>query len=148
MDILTKLVSEHKGVGERMSFFKQSISVIDAGKTPNYVRDLSKFFQEYILAHFEFEESEIFSVVLTIGALEEKHIIRILQQEHISVLDKLDKFRDAILRSGFHLDANQLNELVFLAREIIDMQVNHAHKEDEELYPILKKLRFDFTQCK
>ena len=148
MDILTKLVSEHKEVGERMSFFKQSISVIDAEKTPNYVRDLSKFFQEYILAHFEFEESQIFPTVLTIGALEEKHLIRILQQEHISILDKFDKFRDAILHSGFHLDVNQMDELVSLAREIIEMQVNHAHKEDEELYPILKKLGFNLTQYK
>lgn len=143
MDKLTRESQDHKGIFEALTFFRKSLSVTSDEKREDYVKDLSKFFQENIDAHFEFEEKEIFPLVLAVSSSEEKHFIRELQQEHIRILDKLDQFNELIVKSGFHPEEKQKNELLELSNEIIKMVLDHARKEDLKLFPILENIGID-----
>lgn len=145
MDKLTKAVLDHESMNETMAVFKKHMSIVDSEKTPNYVKNLSNFFQEYIIAHFDFEEKDIFPTVLAVGELKRKHLIRLMQEEHILILDRVDEFKDLVLKYGFHPDEKQMEELVNLSREIIEMVFSHTRKEDKELYPFLKDIDFNFN---
>lgn len=144
MDKLTEAAQAHGEIFESMTFFKKAMAVVSNQKTPDDIKELNKFFDSHIVAHFQFEEKEIFPFVLTNGTPEEKHLIRSLQQEHIRLFDKLDQFKDLISKLDSHPEEDEVNKLASLSKEIIEMTLKHGRKEDDELFPLLKERSYDF----
>ena len=139
MDKLTKEAQQHGEIFESMTFFKKSLEAFTNGEAPDYIKKLQKFIDEYIVAHFEFEEKELFPTILESGVPKEKHLIRELQIEHVQALDKVDQFKDFISSYGCQPERDQVKEIMDQSRGIIEMILMHARKEDIELSPLLKK---------
>ena len=146
MDKLTKLALEHGQVFETLAFFKESIFLADPKKKPQErLKELYKFFSEEVVKHFQFEEEEIFPSVISAGTQEEKIIVRSLQHEHIDILDKIDQFKDSILNSNLDENKRQMQESLTLSKEIMELMLKHARKEDDSLFPLLKNRGFEFA---
>jgi len=146
MDKLTKLALEHGQVFETLAFFKETMFLVNAQKKPQKcIADLNKFFDEYVIKHFKFEEEEIFPAVISSGTQEEKGIVRSLQREHIDILEKLDQFKDLILKFYLGQDESRIQEALNLSKEIIEMVLKHARREDGSFFPLLKNRGFEFA---
>lgn len=139
MDKLTKESQEHGEIFESLTFFKKSLEVFANSETLNYIEKFKKFIEEYLVAHFEFEENELFPTILKSGTLKEKYLIRELQLEHNQTLVKVDQFKDLISSYGYQPIGVQIKEIIKHSREIIEMMLQHTRKEDKELFPMLKK---------
>jgi iron-sulfur cluster repair protein YtfE (RIC family) len=149
MDKITKLAQDHGEVFEALAFFNESLSKItidNQTSADDCMVNINTFFGKQLSDHFEFEEKEIFPVVLSIGKAQEKHLVRDLQREHIDIMEKVDQIRDAIIAMGYpeKCDWNNLEELIKLNKEAIDMLMKHARKEDLQLYPFLKDKGYKF----
>lgn len=139
MDKLTKESQEHGEIFESLTFFKKSLEVFANSETLNFIEKFKKIIEEYLVAHFEFEENELFPTILKSGTLKEKHLIRELQLEHNQTLGKVDQFNDLISSYGYQPIGVQIKEIMKHSREIIEMMLQHTRKEDKELFPMLKK---------
>lgn len=139
MDKLTKESQEHGETFESLTFFKKSLEVFTNSETSDYVEKFQKFINKYIVAHFEFEENELFPTILKSGTPKEKHLIRELQLEHDQTLGKVDQFKDLITSYDYQPIGVRIKEIMKHSREIIEMMLQHTRKEDKELFPMLKK---------
>jgi hemerythrin-like domain-containing protein len=139
MDALTRAAREHEQIQERMTFFQKSFPIISAKKDYGQLAVLGGFFNEYVMAHFHFEETEVFPLLLEWGRPEEKALVRVLQKEHSQILPLVEKFfsrLDQVLPTS---GQEQIDELFSIGREIINQTLLHARKEDENLFPAMKR---------
>ncbi len=139
MDKLTKESQEHGEIFESLTFFKKSLEVFANSETSDFIEKFQKFIDEYLVEHFEFEENELFPTILKGGTPKEKHLIRELQLEHDQILGKVDQFKNLISSCGYQPIGVQIKEIIRYSREIIKMVLQHARKEDKELFPMLRK---------
>ena len=146
MDKLTTAMMQHAQISESTTFFKAYLETFKDVHVPYYLDKMSLFIDEYVISHFEFEEKEVFGTVLERGSRLEKHLIRELQMEHTWLLDKLDGLRDALkhMRTAGDGDAaytrKTLRGIMQSLVELNEEVIIHAHKEDEQLFPLLRKL--------
>ena len=138
MDAITRHAQAHGEIFEALTFFNKAMSVTENDKAPDFIKKISKLFERDIIEHLKTEEREVFSIVLSRGTLAEKRIIRSLQREHINILEKIDRFKDLIQKSGLRPNEAQTRELTTLNKGIIELMLRHSRKEDEELFPLLK----------
>jgi hemerythrin-like domain-containing protein len=141
MDKLTRMASEHRVVSEAVTFYEQSLRMLYS-----HTEDFKQFLNEYIVAHFKFEEEDIFPLILEKGAQPEKTFIEELEREHSHLLDMVDQFNNLISKYGVEPTGEPYNEVVDLSRRIIETTISHASREDLELLPILKKYDIDLKQ--
>lgn len=139
MDKLTKAAQDHGEIFEMMTLFKKAISEVADEKAPEHVSDLNKFFNNYIIPHFQYEEEKLFPIVFKDGTLDEKGIVRGLQQDHIRILEKVDRFKDLVSKYGTHSEEGKVTEISNLGKEIIEETIEHARHEDTNLFPLIKK---------
>lgn len=140
MDTITRHAQSHGEIFEALTFFNKAIAVMQKDQMPEFIAKISKLFEEDIVNHFKTEEKEIFSVVLSCGKLLEKRMVRSLQREHIEVLEKIDQFKDMVLKCGLKPNEAQAKELASLNKDIIETMLSHSHREDKELFPLLKEI--------
>lgn len=138
MDKITKEALMHGKVFEALEVFQKTSSIFSIGVERSDIEDFKKFINEY-REHLIFEENELFPIILAKGAKNEKELIQKLQEEHGQTLGMINQFDK--------LFAQQLekvtHELVELIKEIIETMQKHGHKEDEKLFPVLKKYKSD-----
>jgi iron-sulfur cluster repair protein YtfE (RIC family) len=139
MDKLTREAQYHGEFFESLTFFQKSLAALSGDKSEVCLKELNKFFDEHIVDHFKFEEKEIFDVIINLATTEEKHFIRNLQEEHIQLLDKIDRFKDIFAQCETEPEKDKLEELVKLSKGMIETMLDHAHKEDTQLFPLLRK---------
>ena len=145
MDILIKIAQEHDEYIRVMSVIKKSLKTISDDEGPSLLDELKQFIDEYLVGHFELEENECFPTILKIGSPEEKYLIRKLQTEHVQILDKIGQFNDLYSSNGYHMkEIVQVKKIHSYSKEIINMVIQHARKENLELLPILKKYENNF----
>ncbi|UCC94890.1 MAG: hemerythrin domain-containing protein [Candidatus Omnitrophota bacterium] len=141
-ETLDRAKQDHSHIFEEMELLRVALPYLDSSEeASNNVRKTVDFFERNIVPHFIYEEENLFAVALTIGELNIKLITRELQQEHISILSKLDQLKDIIFKYGFILrDERVKDEFVGLSREIIGLFLQHARNEDEKFYPCLSQM--------
>ncbi len=140
MDKLLKLAKEHEEVFESLSFFKKAMSITSSEKTPAHIEDFDSLFKEYVLAHFEYEERQIFPKVVRSSLFEAQRVVRELQRDHIDIYAKLDQFHELTCRYGNKPTLGQMKKITEVAQAVIAMVVAHARKEDSRFFPLVKKL--------
>ena len=144
MDKLIKIAQEQDEYIRIISLIDKSLETTPRSSAP-YIERLKEFIDEYLVAHFEFEENELFPIILKIGSQKEKYLIRELQTEHVQILDEITQFNDLFSSSGYHSkELAQIKETHWYSKKIIYMVIQHARKEDQELLPILKKYENNF----
>ncbi|MFH1239096.1 MAG: hemerythrin domain-containing protein [bacterium] len=143
MDKLTKEAQYHGEIFESLTFFQKSLAALAGEKSESCLKDLNIFFDEHIVEHFQFEEKEIFDIIIKSATPEEKHLIRSLQEEHIQLLDRIDRFKDLFAQCEVKPEKNKLEARVTLSKDIVETMLAHARKEDTELFPLLRKYHLD-----
>ena len=103
----------------------------------NYLKRLRKFSEEYIINHFRFEEEEVFPLILKHGNEKEKRMVQMLQSEHVKILKKLAQFMKKVASYGAHPIEREIEEIMRSSREVLEMVLIHARKEDAYLFPNL-----------
>ena len=146
MDKLTKEAQEHGEIFESMTFFKKSLEVFSNSETSDYTEKFQKFIDEYLIAHFEFVENELFPAILKSGTKKEKQFIRELQAEHVSTLGKVKQLKVLVSSYGYQPIGIQIKEIIKYSRVIIKMVLQHAPREDKELFPLLKKYKINLNK--
>ena len=137
MDKLTKAYLEHGMISEEMTFFEKFVEGIDADEVEDYLKRLRKFSEEYIINHFRFEEEEIFPLILKHGNEKEKKMVQMLQIDHVKILKKLAQFMEKVASYGAHPTEEEIEEIMRSSREVLEMVLLHARKEDAHLFPNL-----------
>ncbi|MCI5195830.1 MAG: hypothetical protein D3919_06275, partial [Candidatus Electrothrix sp. AW5] len=59
------------------------------------------------------------------------------QQEHIKILKKLEEFMEQVASNGAHPTKKEIEEIMLSSREVLEMVLLHARKEDTCLFPNL-----------
>lgn len=145
MDIITQLSRDHENILEEAIILKSSILVIkDIEKAPANLEKISSFFQAGVIPHFDFEEKKIFPSLLGSASNEEKELVRVLLEEHASMLREIERFAGLNLKFKSGATSDLLGELCGLGKEIVDALLSHARKEDKELFPILRNKGYKF----
>ncbi len=134
MDKITKEVHEHEEISEALAFFDRSLLASSAD-----IEGFRKFFDEYIVAHFKFEEEEIFPAIMKSGTQEEISLVQALLDEHSQIMNMVNQFKKLLSRYGLQPSEIQRNEFIELYKKIIKTTLYHAHREDATLFPILRK---------
>ncbi|MCI5166946.1 MAG: hypothetical protein D3903_12850 [Candidatus Electrothrix sp. GM3_4] len=137
MDKLTKAYLDHGMISEEMTFFKKFVEGIDADEVQNYLKRLRRFSDEYITNHFRFEEKEIFPMILKHGDEKEKRMVQRLQEDHVKILKKLAQFMKEVASYGGLPTEQQIEKIMLSSRELLEMILVHARKEDIQLFPNL-----------
>jgi hemerythrin-like domain-containing protein len=140
MDPLIRLIKDHEKVSEFLEDMREVMSFLHDKEAWSKVKPIEDFFQQYIIAHFEFEEKIVFPAILSKAATPETiKLILELQREHGIILAKLEEFQRIVSNSVIPVDEKTSAELNFVARKIIDILLMHASKEDDNMLPILEK---------
>ncbi|CAK8723645.1 hypothetical protein KKHLCK_13080 [Candidatus Electrothrix laxa] len=140
MDKLTREVHEHGKILESIVFFDKFLKTITSDDAENYTTRLHQFSDEYIVQHFDFEEKEIFPLILQQGSPEEKGFIEELQNDHEQILASLAEFREIIaLYDPQPPTREQVKNIIKSSEAVISQILVHARKEDKRLFPLLKR---------
>ncbi len=145
MDKITKASKDHVMVNESLTIFKNGLQALSHKKPLDRLNKLNIFFQKNAVPHFDFEEKEIFPTILKIGEKEDKHLIRNLQQEHITILDQFDQFNDSISNLKLRIDEKEIQKLIETGKKIIKMILGHAREEDRKVFPSLEKYKIELV---
>src|SRR5512135_2091670 len=125
MDKLLKLAEEHQEVFESLALFKKAMQVTSEQGALLDIPKLQNFFQEYVLAHFQYEENQIFPRVLKSAPFEAKTLVRQLQKEHIEIYAALDQFQELALCACGSADKAARKKIESLVSLIIKKIVQH-----------------------
>ncbi len=144
MDALINLSEVHKQISEMPVMYQKILATVNFYNIVGYVKSLNKLFEDIILPHFDFEEKEIFPVVLSKKEMGLQSVISELQQEHKQITEKLSRLNELNSKLKLNRAATQKekDELTALCTEITQELTNHAQKEDVELFPFLKNITF------
>ena len=144
---LRRLVNDHENISEFLEGVEQAMGFLHDEEAWKKIKPIEKFFLRHIIYHFEFEEKDVFPVILSkLATLESIKLILELQKEHGVILTKLREFRSITSKKNTPVDKETGSQLNFVGRKIIHLLLTHASKEDDKLLPILEKNReiFDF----
>jgi hemerythrin-like domain-containing protein len=121
-----------------MMLLKDILPLLNDKEAYDNIRKVIKFIKDTLLKHFEWEEQEIFPIALALGELEIKQVVRELQQHHIIALSKFDIMSDLVVKHGFIFPDEEIkNKFVGAAKEMLEITLQNARKEDTELFPFL-----------
>lgn len=138
MDKLMQAAEEHGRIFEEMTLFESLLATFSRAWDPDFPGRVRQFFAEVIMPHFAFEEQELFPPVLEQGTGPERKLVRELQMEHIHLLQAMDNFKE-LLRTLETLPADQRPLAVGKeVRGLIRTLLDHARKEDEQFFPLVK----------
>ncbi|MBU1124564.1 MAG: hemerythrin domain-containing protein [Candidatus Omnitrophica bacterium] len=140
-----KVREEHKEVSEQMWMLKKSLQYLNDEEAYSNIRKVIDFFKDSVLKHFEWEEHEVFPIALAIGDLEIKQVVRELQQQHIFIISRFDIIADIIMKYGFSLNNEMKNKFIETSKEMLGAVLQHAQKEDKELFPFLEDKNVDLN---
>ncbi len=128
---------------------KKRCLILYDGDAQDNIKEVVKFIKETLFPHFEWEERKVFPIALVIGDLGVKQVVRELQQQHIMAMSKFDIMTDLLLKYGFSFSDEKIKErFIDTAKEMIEVVLENARKEDEALFPFLldKQVELDFKE--
>ncbi|MDD5730781.1 MAG: hemerythrin domain-containing protein [Candidatus Omnitrophica bacterium] len=145
MDKITKALINHKEVLGIFDSLYEHLSSVSVDKSPEYIKKLHGLLHRDIAIHFKFEEEQIFAAIKGVGGQETEKMVNGLLNEHKAIINKIKEFEDESVKAGPPWNADKLREISELGRNIIDMITVHARREDEEFFPLVKKLNVQFN---
>ena len=138
-DALIKEAREHGHISEMMAFFQRSYPLVNSGKGLEPMVALGEFFKKYIIAHFNYEDREVFPHILKQGLATEKKFIRSLEAEHAAILADVEAFLGFLEKAQVDPARAAFGEMETLSQKIIVRVLRHSSREDADLFPLIKK---------
>jgi len=133
-DKIIKEAKDHQDIYEALIIFRELTDIDTIDRTMDF-KKLQKFFNDLLLPHFKNEEDDIFPVIVKFGTDAERAIVDELKLEHTQMSEGIEYF-DRAFSGDAGADSEKLKEIV---RPVLWQVLKHAHKEDEFLFPCLKK---------
>jgi hemerythrin-like domain-containing protein len=134
-----RIKKDHAEKTEQMLLLKSSLPYLSDKKNLEDIKLVVDFFKQKIMAHFQWEDQNVFPMALILGDLEFKKMVRQLQIDHIRMIGGFDVLVDIVLHHGFHFEDEDLKkQFVTTANEIIELMFHHVQVEDTRLYPFLR----------
>ena len=134
MDKLLRESQEHGKIYESLTIFEKSLSSYSGS-----VQEFKDFIDTYIKDHFQFENNELFPIVIQNGTQKEKSLIQELQNEHHAILITCKQFNKLIAQHGAQLTGTKFKEIQEVQKQIIESMLIHTKKEDDKLFLVLQK---------
>ncbi len=138
MDKLIQISSVHKRISEMPAMYKEIVSNVNFYNPLEYVENLNRIFEDTILPHFEYEEKEIFPLLLARGNTDIGTRVFMLQDEHNKIRGELSRLNELKSKLGASPDIREKEKLAALCSEITRELNEHASKEDTIIFPLLK----------
>jgi len=140
IDPIAQLMQEHdEALLKLSSLRKASQSIADRGFTEEAFKDVLsalEFIEEEVSVHNKSEEEALFPVL-------ERYVegpTKLMRQEHKEMKKEFRKLRRVVTKVGKNLgDRNVDRELQNTSKSIIQRFVNHIHKENHILFPLVQK---------
>jgi len=146
-DLLDRLVNDHEKVSEFVEDLKGILDLIHDKEVWRKVKPIEDFFNQNVTVHFALEEKNVFPVcLLKLATPETVKLILELQKDHGIISSKVEEFMNIAAKKTTSNEKDTSSQLNFLGRNIFDLLLNHASKEDDNLFPILEKNREIFKQ--
>jgi hemerythrin-like domain-containing protein len=140
-DFFDTLVDEHRLILRTLDALEHFIANVEDGKPLDLV-ELNRFvvfLREFVeLVHHEREESVLFPAMMKLGYSKAGAPIAHIHSEHQRERGLLFELRQAAVRVR-PMSSAQHAHLVGLVRELIAFERKHIKKENELLYPTVKK---------
>ncbi len=144
--VYERVKKDHAEKTEQMLLLKSSLPYLSDKKKLEDIAQVVDFFKRKVMAHFQWEDRDVFPMALAVGDLEFKKMIRQLQIQHILMIGNFDVLADIVLHHGFHFEDEKVKkQFVDTASEIIETMLQHAQIEDERLYAYLRSKGVSLT---
>ena len=142
MDPLARIIKYHKAVSEYLETFEKILDFLHDEEAWRKITPIEDFFKQNVIEHFKYEEEKVFTVcLLKVATPELVSLILELQKEHGLMLKNVEEFRRIISENGIPPSKEASVRLNILGREIIEIFLAHALREDDELLPVLERNR-------
>lgn len=141
-DPLIRILNYHEEISEVVENYSEIFEFLNEKEAWKKVKPIDDFFKKNIISHFEFEEKIIFPTCLLKAATPEFiRLILELQREHGFILSKVEEWQGLIPKEDIPRDQENFIKINYNGREILDLLITHASKEDDKLLPFLKENR-------
>jgi uncharacterized protein len=140
IDPIARFMQEHdQALVQLAALNKATRSVADDGFTDDaYRRILTavEFIEDEVRVHNKSEEEALFPVL-------ERYVegpTQLMRQDHRELKREFGRLRKAVDRVGARRrDAKAARDLSIIAKAIVHLFVNHIHKENHILFPLVQK---------
>lgn len=140
MDVIESLVAGHRDMAERKDIMQKLARNLnddaffwdDAFKVVN-------FFDTEVKKHFEIEEKVLFPVIMKLCPKESCGRIAEIAAEHAPIIKQVEELERIARSHASSPDKNSREKLAKTAGNILELVIMHAHHEDSELFPLIKK---------
>lgn len=139
MDIVAKLVTGHRDLFERQDVLVKLSQAIDndAFFWDSAVK-VSEFFDKEVRQHLEIEERVLFPVMRKALPADKLSVLDGIEKEHGPLGEKLTNF-ETISKSHNRFPSKVTREeMVRAAQDVLEPLLDHARREDQELFPLIK----------
>jgi len=140
MDIIEQLIAQHRTVSEAIDILRKVHRMIETeGAFLEDIERLRRFFQAEILEHIRLEEEVFFPVARQCYSPEKVAIIDELTEEHPHIIKSLEFFDRAAQDYEDKITPQSRQNLRDVSRVIIETVIDHAQKEDREIFNVVGK---------
>jgi hemerythrin-like domain-containing protein len=140
MDIIEQLIAQHRTVSESIDILRKVHHMLETeGAFLEDIERLRRFFQTEIRDHIQLEEEVFFPVARQCYSAEKVAIIDELTEEHPHIIKALEFFDKAAVDYEQNVTAQTRQNLRDVSRVIIETVIDHAQKEDREIFNVVGK---------
>jgi hemerythrin-like domain-containing protein len=140
MDIIEQLMAQHRTVSEAIDVLRKVHRMLETeGSFLDDISRLRRFFQTEVRDHFMLEEEVFFPVARQCYTPERVKIIDEVISEHPHIIKALDFFDQAAHEYEEKITPRTRQNLRDVSRVIIETVIDHAQKEDRELFAVVGK---------
>ena len=139
-DWLARAMEAHESIGEHLHFLKTIPREIRTEAGWVSLKNMEQFLDVTLPRHFKLEDEEIFPALLEQEPDSRLSvIIKELKHQHVFMLKRAGVIL-GIIRGNMHpLPAAVIKQLNATIYEFGEVLLTHAHEEDEQVFPHLKK---------
>lgn len=140
MDVIEHLIAGHREVFEKKDFLDKLAAGInnDAFFWDNAPK-VANFFDVEVRKHFEIEEKVLFPLLREVFPGDKRGIVDNIELEHEPILRKVNELVNAAKEHSISATKVTRVQMAEISGSLLEMLVPHAHKEDVELFPLIKK---------
>lgn len=141
MDAIEKIIAGHRDVREREDILQKLIKMVDHDVFfwDNALK-VAAFFDREVYRHLDIEENVLFPVMRkVIPPTDVENLLSTFEEEHIPIREKIRQFGTIAREHTHHPSKSTREHVVKLSREIIEVLVPHAQKEDDLLFNLVHR---------
>ncbi len=141
MDVIEKLIAGHREVREREDFARKLFAAIDneAFFWDNALQ-VEGFFAKEIKEHFEIEEQVLFPLLHKILPQDKLAALDGIEKEHAPIMARFAEFEQIVKQHTRFPSKSTREYFVKVCGEMLELVSAHAHREDRELFSLLRSV--------